>query len=68
MNKFFKSTIGKCILYTLLCIFIFLTLILLGCFIAGNTNVFEWQEASRLLATLISIAVTTGVIAYIEAV
>jgi hypothetical protein len=66
MNEFFKSIMGKCFLHTLLCTCIFLTLILLGCFIAGNTNVFEWAEIGRFLVTLISVAVTVGVISYKE--
>ena len=66
MNKFFKSIIGKCFLYTLLFVGVFSALILFGCFIAGNTNVFEWQEIGRFLVTLISVAVTIGVIVYEE--
>jgi hypothetical protein len=48
MKEFFKSTIGKCFLYTLLCIFIFTATTLIGCFVAGNTNVFEWPSAGRM--------------------
>lgn len=66
MNEFFKSIIGKCFLYTLLFVGVFSSLILLGCFIAGNTNVFEWAEIGRFLTALISVAVTIGVIAYKE--
>lgn len=62
MNKFLKSVIGKCFIYTTLYICIFLTLILFGCFIAGDTNVFEWHVFSRYLVILISIAITFGVI------
>mgnify|MGYP003640370105 CR=1 len=58
MKKFFKTVIGKCFLYTLLCICIFATLILLGCFVAGNTNVFEWHELGRFMITVISIGIT----------
>ena len=58
MNRFFKTVIGKCFLYTLLCIFIFASLILLGCFVAGNTNIFEWNEIGRFMIVVISIGVT----------
>ena len=66
MNDFFKSRLGKCFLYTLLYICIFLTLILFGCFISGNTNIMEWQEIGRFLITLISLAVTSGIVIYKE--
>ena len=62
MNEFFKSIIGKCFLYTLLCIFVFASLTLLGCFIVGNTNVFEWHEIGRFVLVVISIAITMLVI------
>jgi len=46
LNKF-KAT-RKYFLYTLLCICIFAVITLLGCFVAGNTNVFEWQASGRM--------------------
>jgi hypothetical protein len=58
MNKFFKTIIGKCILYMLLCVFVFASLILLGFFIAGNTNIFEWHEVSRFVIVVLSIGIT----------
>ena len=62
MNRFFKTVIGKCFLYTLLCICIFAALILLGCFIAGNTNVFEWQEIGRFSIAMIGTVLCVSVI------
>jgi hypothetical protein len=62
MNEFFKSVVGKCFLYTLLCICIFASLILLGCFVAGNTNVFEWQEIGRCLIAIIGIVLCVSII------
>jgi len=62
MSKIFKSTISKCFLYTLLGIFVFAVLALIGMFIAGNTNVFEWHEIGRFVLVVISIAITMLVI------
>lgn len=58
MNKIFKSTISKCFLYTLLGIFVFSVNALIGMFIAGNTNLFEWHEIGRFVLVVISIAIT----------
>ena len=66
MNKFFKSTVGKCFLYTLLCIFVFAVLILLGCFIAGNTNVFEWHEVGRTIIGVFGVLISVIAITVIE--
>jgi hypothetical protein len=62
MKEFFKSTIGKCFSYTLLCIFIFAAMTLIGCFVAGNTNVFEWYSSMRFLIIASSVAATGFVI------
>jgi hypothetical protein len=62
MKEFFKSTIGKCFLYTLLCICIFTAMTLIGCYVAGNTNVFEWYSSMRFLIIASSIALTGYVI------
>ena len=62
MNEFFKSTLGKCFLYTLLCICVFSVNTLIGMFIAGNTNLFEWHEIGRFVLVVISIAITMLVV------
>jgi hypothetical protein len=54
MNEIFKSTLGKCFLYALLGIFIFTATTLIGCFVAGNTNVFEWSSAGRMGIIVVS--------------
>jgi membrane protein DedA with SNARE-associated domain len=53
MNQFFKSNLRKFGLYTFLCVCIFLSLILLGFFITGNINMFEWDKTGRMLMAVI---------------
>jgi hypothetical protein len=62
MNEIFKSTLSKCFLYTLLGIFVFSVNALIGMFIAGNTNLFEWHEIGRFVLVVISISITMLVV------
>ena len=62
MNEIFKSTLGKCFLYALLGIFVFSINTLIGMFIAGNNNLFEWHEIGRFVLVVISIAITMLVV------
>ena len=63
MNEFFKSVVGKCFSYTLLCICFFAAMTLIGCFIAGNTDVLGWRYDGRVVISIISCAGTFGLIA-----
>ena len=62
MNEIFKSTLSKCFLYTLLGIFVFSVNALIGMFITGNTNLFEWHEIGRFVLVVVSIAITMLVV------
>ena len=66
MNESFKKLLSKCFLYTLLGICFFALITLIGCFVAGDTNVFEWNYNGRVVITILSIALTVGVIVYKE--
>lgn len=52
----------KIIKYIAYFISIFGFSIVLGCFTAGNINVFEWNAPVRFIIGLISIWVTVGII------
>ena len=62
MCKLNSKKVSKYFLYMLLCVCVFVVMIALACFIAGNTNVFEWEEASRasfvIIYVIICIAAT----------
>ena len=62
MKEFFKSIIGKCFLYTLLGIFVFASIILLGCFVAGNADFLKWHGVYRFVIIVFTIAITGIVI------
>ena len=65
MNEIFKNTLSKCFLYTLLGILIFSVNALIGMFISGNTNLFEWHEIGRFALVVISLA-TTMLVVYVN--
>ena len=60
MKEFFKSKIGKCFLYTLLCICFFAAMTLIGMFVTGKTNVFEWTVSGR-----VGVIVSTVVVSFL---
>jgi len=64
MKSFLSSKVSKYFFYMLLGGFVFLALTLLGMFIAGNTNVFKWDETGRMMIVIIGLAITFGVICY----
>lgn len=66
MKEFLNSRVSKYFFYMLLGGFVFLALTLLGMFIAGNTNVFKWDETGRVMIVMVGSAITFGVICYRE--
>ena len=66
MNEFFKSVIGKCFLYTLLCVCIFAVMTMIGMFVIGNTKIFEWETPWRFAVVLFTLFASAIVIANIE--
>lgn len=66
MNEFFKSIIGKCFLYTLLCVCIFGAILIVSMFIIGNTNIFEWETPWRFAVILFTFFAYAITIANIE--
>ena len=52
VNDFFKTALGRFVLYTLLCVCIFVALTLLMCFIVGNTDIFEWRKSYRAVIVI----------------
>ena len=61
-----ESKLNKYFLYTLLCVCVFAVVLLLACFIAGNTDVFKWDSFNRFFIVLFTTALSTGVIGYKE--
>ena len=61
-----ESKLNKYFLYTLLCVCIFAVVLLLASFIAGNTDVFEWESIIRFFIVLFTIALSAGIIGYKE--
>ena len=58
LNKL--KTVSKYFLYTLLCICIFASMTLIGMFVTGNTNVFEWTVSGRM-----GVIVSTVVVSFL---
>tara|TARA_R110002049_G_C8875705_1_gene539527 strand:+ start:415 stop:621 length:207 start_codon:yes stop_codon:yes gene_type:complete len=61
-----ESKLNKYFLYTLLCVCVFAVVLLLASFIAGNTDVFEWDSFNRFFIVLFTLALSAGVIGYKE--
>lgn len=61
-----ESRFNKYFLYTSICVFIFVFVLLISAFIAGNTNVFEWDNSVRYCIVLITLSLTALVIGYDE--
>mgnify|MGYP003674229775 CR=1 FL=1 len=61
-----ESKMSKYFLYTLLCVCIFAVVLLSASFIAGNTNVFEWDSFNRFFIVLLTLTLSAGVIGYKE--
>ena len=66
MKKVNLNRISKYFLYTLLCVCVFAVVLLLASFVAGNTNVFEWDGFNRFFIVLFTLALSAGVIGYKE--
>ena len=66
MKEFFKSTIGKCFLYTLLFVVFFTTVSLISYKFSKYESVFKWVESSDCLIALIGTAITMVVIVFKE--
>jgi len=66
MKKFLKSKVSKYFFYMLLCVCVFAVVLLLTSFVAGNTNVFEWDGFNRFFIVLFTLALSAGVIGYKE--
>lgn len=62
------NKLKKYFLYTLLCVCVFAVIMLLSFFVAGNTDVFEWDNFDRFFIVLFTLAVSAGVIGYNETV
>jgi hypothetical protein len=61
-----ELSLKKYFLYTLLCVCVFAIILILASFIAGNTNVFEWDSFNRFFIVLFTLALSAGVIGYKE--
>lgn len=61
-----ESKLNKYFLYTLLCVCVFSVVLLLASFIAGNTDIFEWDSFNRFFIVLFTLALSAGVIGYKE--
>tara|TARA_R110000851_G_scaffold41665_1_gene104385 strand:- start:7922 stop:8131 length:210 start_codon:yes stop_codon:yes gene_type:complete len=57
MTKANLNRINKYFLYTLLLFFIFAVITLLGCFVAGNTNIFKWGSDGRMTIIVVSVMI-----------
>ena len=56
----------KTIEYTLIFITLFIAMLLISMFIAGNINFFNWKESSRYLVIGFTIAIWAGIIMHKE--
>ena len=61
-----ESKLNKYFLYALMCVCIFAMVLLLACFIAGNTNIFGWESFYRFLIVLFALSLSASVIKYKE--
>ena len=58
MNEFFKTIIGKCFLYMLLCICIFASITFASMFVLNNFDVLKWDIFWRLVIVWVSLVIT----------
>ena len=61
-----ESKLNKYFLYALMCVCIFAMVLLLACFIAGNTNIFGWESFYRFFIVLFTLFLSASVIGYKE--
>ena len=66
MEKFLKSVIGKCFLYTLLCVVLFTAVSFISYYFSEYTSIYKWSESSDCLIALIGTAITMIVIVFKE--
>ena len=58
MNEFFKSIIGKCFLYMVLCICVFTLITLTSMFVLNNFDILKWDRFFRLVIVFFSLVIT----------
>ena len=58
MNEFFKSIIGKCFLYMVLCICVFTLITFTSMFVLNNFDVLNWDRFFRIVIVFFSLVIT----------